>query len=327
MKKILLSLSALVILGAPKLMAQDTIPNLGWEIWTQNTYASGAYDPNTGNGSNGWWEFNTFNFALLGSSPVTVFEGSANPHPAQGSHYASIVSDTMSKTSYGYLKEYGFNYARTNGLMFLAYLNVGLSGATIKSGVPFSNQLQQFNFSYRYIPNGADSCSCTIALYHWNGTSRTLLGGGYWSSNVKQTAWTTEQVPIHYLITTTMPDTIFIAFSACKLDSANGPQRGDTLDIDQGSLLLGVNNVYTDKDNVTVYPNPASTEINLAVKGNYQANVVEVYDITGKMVDTYSMHNNLLTINTQHYNSGLYFYRMYDEAGMQLNTGKFSVIK
>lgn len=327
MKKILLSLTALVLLALPKAKAQDTIPNLGFEIWTPNALVPTANDPNTGNGSNGWWDFNIFNFALIGGSPITVFEGSSAPAPEQGKHYAEIVSDSMSKTSYGYLKAYGFDYARTNGLMFLAYLDAGLSGATIKIGIPFSNALKSFTFNYRYIPNGSDSCSCTIALYHWNGTSRTLLGGAVWASDVKQTAWTPETVNIGYINTSFLPDTIVIAFSACKLDSANGPQRGDTLDIDGSSIVLGLNNVDAQKDNVTLYPNPASNQVNMSVKGNYQADKVEVYDITGKLVNTYSMHNNLLAINTQQYNSGLYFYRMYDDTGLQLNTGKFSVIK
>jgi hypothetical protein len=328
MKKLLLSLSALVILGLPKLMAQDTIPNLGFEIWTANTFSAGnAPDPNTGNASNGWWDFNVFsNSTFLGGSPITVFEGSTNPH--QGLHYAEIVSNQMTLTSYGYLKKYGYNYARTNGLMFLAYLNVGFTGAVIKAGVPINNALKSFSFFYRYMPNGSDSCSCTIGMYHWNSVTskRELIGGGFWSSPTRQTNWTMNTVPILY-DSTSIPDTVFVLFSACKFDSANAPNKNDTLDIDAASIVLGVNNLTLENSQVHVYPNPANEQITVAVTSQIQATRVEVYDITGKLVNTYTMHNNSLTINTQPYSSGMYFYKLFDNTGTQLNTGKFSVVR
>ncbi len=329
MKKLLLSLSAIALLALPTVKAQ-TIPNLGFETWTPNTFSSGnAPDPNSGNATNGWWEFNVLSDALLGSSPITVFEGSSNPAPFAGSHYAEIVSDSMSKTSYGYLKTYGYNYPRTNGFMFLAYFNVGLSGATIKAGVPFSGRLTSFSFNYRYVPNGSDSCSCTIGMFRWNATThrRDLIGGGAWGSTATQTTWAPITVPVFYDSATSMPDTVFILFSATKLDSANGPKRGDTLDVDNGSIVLGVNNVASENANVHVYPNPANNQVSLAVTSQLQASRVEVYDITGKLMGTYTMHNNLLTINTQQYNTGLYLYKMYDNTGAQLNVGKFSVVK
>ena len=92
-------------------------------------------------------------------------------------------------------------------------------------------------------------------------------------------------------------------------------------------LYLGINDVSAQRDNVTIYPNPANDAINLTVTGQFQANRVEVYDITGKAIGTYSINNNFLTINTQSYSSGLYLYKLFDKNGTQLNMGKFSVTR
>lgn len=333
MKKLFLSLAALILLGLPKLSAQ--IINSDFETWTSNSNnANNAPDPNNGNGYSGWWDFNLASNSLLGSSPITVHEGTSNPAPYHGSHYAAVVSDTMSTTSYNTLRTYGFNYSRTNGLLYTGYdsINIFPPSVTIKTGIPIrGGKLISYSFYYRYAPNGSDSCSCSIALYHWNSKAknRTLLGGGFWGSTATQKTWAPVTVNITYApdSANVYPDTVFILFSACALSPANNPKQYDTLDIDYSSEVLGVSNVDAPHDNVNLYPNPAQTEVNLVVSGQYQANRVEVYDITGKMVGVYSMNNNSLTINTQSYTSGLYIYKLLDNTGVQLNIGKFSVVK
>lgn len=99
------------------------------------------------------------------------------------------------------------------------------------------------------------------------------------------------------------------------------------MNVDDGSVT-GINNIVDGQhDNVNLYPNPANSEVNLSVTGQFQATYVEVYDITGKAMGTYPVRNNFLTINTQAYSSGLYIYKLLDETGVQLNIGKFSVAK
>ncbi len=320
MKKILLSLSLLVILGLPQAMAQ--VPNSGFETWTKNALATNAWDPNGGIGTTGWWDLNTFNFFLLGSTPITVYKDSLNPF--QGKFCAKIVSQTMSTVSYDTMKHFDptFNYPQTNGLMFTA--TVSLSG--VLTGIPVTSNWQSFSFYYKYFPNGSDTCSCTVAMYHWDavGKKRILIGGGIWKSGVGQPAWTKDSSIIRY-DTTLMADTAFVIFSAASVYS--NPKVNDSMMVDEAGDISAVNNVPAHHDNVNLYPNPANNQINLAVSGVYQANLVEVYDITGKLVSTYSMHNNFLNINTQSYNSGIYIYKMFDNTGAQLNVGKFSVIK
>lgn len=332
MKKFLLSFVVLLILGLPKISAQ--IINANFEKWHSDYVATSTNDPNDGNGSNGWWDFNFDNeAALFGGSPVTVFEGSSNPAPEDSSHYAIIVSQTMTSKTYSLISGYGF--PQTNGIIITAYVDITPSNypnvLTFKPGIPFNSKIGSLSFWYRYIPTGGgDTCSCTVGFTHFNHTANKsyLIGGGYWSSSTPQNTWKQATVNIVYDSVST-PDTILIQFSACALKAANNPKPGDTMDIDNVTTTqyLGIDNINMHHDNVTLYPNPAQTEVSIAVSGQFQAAHVEIYDITGRVIGTYRINNSFVTINTQLYNSGLYLYKLLDNAGNQLNVGKFSVVK
>ncbi|HTB32396.1 MAG TPA: T9SS type A sorting domain-containing protein, partial [Bacteroidia bacterium] len=169
----------------------------------------------------------------------------------------------------------------------------------------------------------------TIGIYHWNSVTnqRDLIGGGIWKSGAAATSWTPASVTIFYDSASSKADTAFVIFSAASLYS--NPKVNDSLMIDSSSYVMatGIDNLSAHSDNVNLYPNPASNQVSLAATGQFQAGLVEVYDITGKLVSAYSMHNNFLTINTQQYTTGIYFYKMYDNTGVELNVGKFSVVK
>ena len=123
MKKLLLSLSALAVLGLPKLSAQ--IINSDFETWTTNSFAAPAKDPNSGLGYSGWWDFNILNNSGLGGSPVTVFQDSTNPTPEHGKYCAKIISANHVHTIIRHtLTGYGFTYPQTNGFILTGYINV-----------------------------------------------------------------------------------------------------------------------------------------------------------------------------------------------------------
>jgi len=321
MKKILLSLTALVILGLPKVSAQ--VINANFATWNVDPIAGHpVYDPNSGIGTSGWWDFNFTDYILFGNSPVTVFRDSINP-PAGSHYYAGIVSEPMSTTTYNDLHPYGFPYADTNGVLITAYLNVVGTSLTFKPGEPFTNRISSYSFFYRYIPNGgdgADTATCGVVMYR----AHQVIGAGLWKCFNTTSAWTSATVPITYSMSGD-PDTILVQYNATS--NYNGKHKAhDTLDVGNTSVL-GVGNIAGQHDNVNLYPNPANTEINLSVSGQYQAGMVQVYDMTGRAMGTYPIRNNFLTINTQSYTGGLYIYKLLDDSGNQLNVGKFSVVK
>lgn len=333
MKKILLILSALMVTGLCHLSAQ--LIDANFETWHSDYVAINTNDPNSGNGSSGWWDFNFDNESFIfGASPVTVFEGSSNPSPEDSSHYAVIVSATMTQKTYGLISGYGFSYPQTNGALFTAYLDINPQDSipvTFKLGIPFTKKIDTLTFWYRYIPNGSDTCSCTVTLSHYSHGASHLIGGGLWTDTAKKTMWTKASVPITYDSIYSTPDTAYILLSACSLFTNGKPKPGDTLDVDNInyhiSRTAGIDNINAYHDNVTIYPNPAQTNINIAISGFYLATHITVYDITGRVVGAYLINHNFLTIDTQSYPNGLYIYKLLDNYGNPLNVGKFSVEK
>ena len=330
MKKLLLSLSALVIFALPKASAQLINPDFA--TWSVDAVAGHpVYDPNAGIGNSGWWDYNFTDYVLFGNSPATVFRESVNPTPFGGSHYyAGIVSQVMSATAYGDLHPYGFQYPDTNGELLTAYLNVVGSSLDFKRGEPFTGgRLNKYSFEYRYIPvggSGGDTATCGVVMYK----AGAVIGAGLWQCYTTTTSWSPATVTINYTGVGN-PDTILVVYNACSAyhntgHTANGPHPGDTLDIGN-TTITGIDNIAGQVDNVNLYPNPANTEINLSVSGQFNASRVEIYDMTGRTMGAYSMSNNFLTINTQAYKSGMYFYKLLDNTGAQLNVGKFSVVK
>ncbi|HTB31108.1 MAG TPA: T9SS type A sorting domain-containing protein [Bacteroidia bacterium] len=108
-----------------------------------------------------------------------------------------------------------------------------------------------------------------------------------------------------------------------KNASFSAPTSATTMISD---FTAGIANIATSQSS-NVYPNPAGSQITITVSGNSQSNHVAVYDISGRMMGTYLMRNDMLNISTQSFNAGMYFYKIYDNGGAQLSTGRFSVVK
>ncbi|HWY99368.1 MAG TPA: T9SS type A sorting domain-containing protein [Bacteroidia bacterium] len=320
MKKSLLILSVVAL----AFTAKAQIINPGFETWTTNAFASSAMDPNLGNATTGWWEFNVLNSALVGSSPISVTRVTDTIHG--GTYAARVQTVVLTTTSYGYIKAYGF--LDTLGVLVTGNLNAGFSGASFKSGIPLSQKITQFSYYYQYKPKAGDTSECVIALYKFKTGARMLVGGGSFKTTTATGAggWQQANVTISYLDTIT-PDTAVIEISGSSLYSK--PKPGSVLWVDDASVTLptGINQVITPEGSVVAYPNPASTAVNFSIIGVNNVATLSIFDITGQKVGSTTIHSDLTTVNTQNYSSGLYIYQLYDNAGNILKSGKFSVVK
>ncbi|HWY33465.1 MAG TPA: YCF48-related protein [Nitrosopumilaceae archaeon] len=70
---------------------------------------------------------------------------------------------------------------------------------------------------------------------------------------------------------------------------------------------VGIKEYVTD-NSFSIYPNPATTELNFELSFNKEDNfsTLEIYDISGKNVYIDEMKRNAITLNTTGYNSGIY---------------------
>ncbi|HXP50988.1 MAG TPA: T9SS type A sorting domain-containing protein [Bacteroidia bacterium] len=321
MKKNLLFLFAAALTFSTNVGRAQLI-NAGFETWTANSLNTSAYDPNLGNGSTGWWDFNGLSSSFTGSSPVSVTRVTDTVHG--GTYAARIETVVYTTTSYNYIKAF---LKDTNGVIVTGNLTAGLSTKFV-SGIPCSARVSQFAVYYQYKPNGSDTAEFFVGMYKYETGVRTLIGGGEYKTTAATGAsgWQQAIVPVTYADTAT-PDTMVITLSASSFYSK--PKPGSVLWVDDASVIApaGILPVFGTETGVKVYPNPASTSINFQINGMNNVATLSVFDITGQKINSIPVHNNLVTVNTQSYNSSLYFYQLLDNSGNLVKSGKFSVVK
>ena len=67
---------------------------------------------------------------------------------------------------------------------------------------------------------------------------------------------------------------------------------------------------------VTIYPNPASSVVN--IKSDYQIQSIVLLDYTGKKISEVQVADNLYVMNTSQLNSGVYLFRVITEKGIEV---------
>ncbi len=78
-------------------------------------------------------------------------------------------------------------------------------------------------------------------------------------------------------------------------------------------------------NSVSVYPNPSNNAITFT--SSLDANSIEIADITGRLVGTYSIFDKNLNIQTSTFNQGMYMYTILNSKKEVMNRGKFEVAR
>ena len=102
-KNLQLFLACLILLVTQTINAQ--IINPGFETWTNDAIVPTAMNPNSGNNTSGWWDFNYFNSSFLGSSPISVTRCTDTVH--SGSYSARVQTRVYTPTSWNYYNTWG----------------------------------------------------------------------------------------------------------------------------------------------------------------------------------------------------------------------------
>jgi len=311
MKKHLLILTVLALI-VTAFTANAQLINPGFETWTNDLAVPSAMNPNSGNATTGWIDYNFFNSALVGSSPVSVFRCDT----AHGGTYsARIVTKIYTPTSYSIYQAWGIpfighNYLDTLGILFNGNLNE--STQTYKPGIPFTQKIATLSFYYQYTPQAGDTAECRALLVH----QRTGLGGGMFKTTTATgSTWHQGTISFLYVDSITTPDTLYILFSSSSLD--RHPKPGSILLVDDVTVTLatGVNDIQMAND-LNVYPNPTSGKFQLAV-GNAQAAKGEltIYNVMGEKNYSTTINSNRTDIDLSNQPNGIYFMQLKTEQG------------
>jgi len=203
----------------------------------------------------------------------------------------------------------GGNYA--NDLVADANGNVYLTGY-FSSGFIF--------FGTTIISVGATTNKIFFAKYNSSGNIDWAYGAGSSGSNIASS------------IAMDGSNNIYIAgnFTGSSITFAstvlNNSSTSADIFLSKFNLISGVEEQTSYSAGISVYPNPASNEINIESKSTEKLNV-QLFDITGKNLTSTIPFINSTAINTQPLSEGIYFLRITNEQSELVKTMKVSVVK
>lgn len=312
MKKTLFILPALALAFVSN-MGHAQLINPDFETWTADFVVPTAMNPNSGNGTTGWWDYNFFNSPYLGSSPVSITRSTDTIH--SGTYSARVETKVYTPISWNYYKDWGIPfighvYSDTLGVLFNG--NVNTTTVTYKPGIPFTQKITQLSFYYQYKPNGIDTAECRVALVK----SGVPVAGGVFKTNggTGSSGWQQAVVNLSY-INSLIPDTLWILYSASSLDGT--PKVGSVLWIDDVSVTMptGLNQVLETESAIEIFPNPTNGIFSIRQQTmNNKQQTIEIYNLLGENI--YSILNNknaALDIDISHSPSGIYFVKINEE--------------
>lgn len=77
-------------------------------------------------------------------------------------------------------------------------------------------------------------------------------------------------------------------------------------------------------DEISLYPNPATNEVNVVFDANADVKSIAVYNNIGRAVSVYKVNGNSANINLENVPSGIYFVRLVNSLGEVVITRKFT---
>ena len=194
--------------------------------------------------------------------------------------------------------------------------------------VPYVGQPTSLSFQYKCNVSAGDT---GIILVNLSAAAAATGQSGYIFAGTVST-WTTVTVPFQYS-NAVNSDSVSILITSSDSGLVNGtgivghPVIGSRVYVDAIALNTpaGIQKIFTFNDYV-MFPNPASAELNFVIK-NTEASKIEVYDISGRVLNTIAVQNERTQVYTNDMNNGMYFYRVLDRNGNTLHIDKFNIAK
>ena len=295
MKKISVILGLFVCI-----QAKSQIINPGFETWTTDVLVPTAMNPNSGNNSTGWWDYNMFHYSYIGSSPLSVFRCDTSH---SGSFSAKIETVIYTAASYSLDAPWGIpfighKYLDTLGILFNGTTNE--PAASFKPGIPFTQKINQFSFWYQYKPNGIDTAECRVLLVN----NHNPVGGGSVKINTSNPlSWQQATITLSYVSSLT-PDTLYVLFSSSSLDK--NPKAGSVFLVDDVSVtyLTGIDQIDNTSNKIWLYPNPNTGNFILETEEKTEQNL-KIMDMQGNLVWSQVILGKTL-IETKNLADGIY---------------------
>ncbi len=98
----------------------------------------------------------------------------------------------------------------------------------------------------------------------------------------------------------------------------------DTMTFAMYKYATNVNKTVKSDNNITIYPNPARSEVNVLFDANSDIRNIAVYNLIGKPVSVYRVSNGSAKLDIDNIPAGIYFMRFVDGTGKIVATRKFT---
>jgi len=196
------------------------------------------------------------------------------------------------------------------GLITLAEFSVDFATASfsINGGLPLQENVSKLTGMYKY--QGADGDSASVLIYNFkrddDGTIDTIgMGIGFLNDATEWTPFTVNMENLNYHV----PDTfnVIITSSAGMEFKTGSVLYLDSLAIETNT---GIINLGIDQIDVAVYPVPSTDYVNFETSSTEKNRLISIYNMVGKLINTYDFSDGNTKISINELPSGLYTYRV-----------------
>lgn len=294
MKRTLL-LSGLLAISTLTSVAQDPLPNPGFEDWTQFNGGLGS----TYREPDGWNSANQCS-QILANYAVSR---------STDAHSGTYSVELKTKSAFGNI--------RINGLMSTSTVICGTNSGGIEGGIESSLIPDSIAFWYKYAPVDQDTAYVQVILLNGNDTVSYLRG----KIHVAASSWTRASFAIP--APTATPTLISVLLNSSWGDGSQGEAVvNSTFHVDDLEFILP-NSIgeMADTQEAEVYPNPVRDFINIRNPKGEPA-MVEILDATGRSVVSRPLNGTQARMDVSFLREGVYLYQIRGLNGHVIRTGK-----
>ncbi|WP_129019480.1 T9SS type A sorting domain-containing protein [Edaphocola flava] len=339
MKRILFTISAVMLAATASMAQTPTITNGTYEAWVA---PSGLYQlerPTAWYATDDVLDNQVGPFLIISGMPFTPQKQlykSADKY--EGDYCAKIMTKNFGDT----LKAVPalFTNAKPN-LNLVAFLQAQNGGNvnpmdlfTYTNGTPMYGKRADSVTAYINAPasNHDTGLAFVLAYKKITADSMALIGEGFTMVPPNAGGYQKYIVPVMYNSSSnTATDTLVVGFvsAASASDTATGYYVNNTMFIDKVELFWSagtssLKGIPSQNLGFTVYPNPAKDYVIFEQKVTApQRNTLVIYNTLGQVMHQETISGVQKQIDLSHYAQGTYFYEVYNEKATAKQVGKF----
>jgi hypothetical protein len=216
-------------------------------------------------------------------------------------------------------------FARINGQSFHVYkdtINVSSSGNIVVVDTIYNMSSSAQNIEWKIVSSNfpaswqsatqfCDMCGC----FPWSVATST--------NSCSYAPFTSSNSDFHLQANlTTVPAGCY--YVKVKFNTTSVPVEYDSTVFVVCKFPTGAATVVKSQEDVVLYPNPATNELNVVYAANADIKNIAVYNIIGKALIVYKVSGNSANLNLENIPSGIYFVRLMNSHGEVVVTKKFT---